>query len=134
MKARMHLPTDRALRWCLVLSVALGLSVFALVQGFRAPAVVSYDVNLAPDGTFSGFVPVQEGRNLLQVTVLASDGGEGSVSLDLDFEKSGLTGPEMLRELEETRQRNRLLMLQLERKRIEKFRERQQKNVIIEAE
>jgi len=95
---------------------------------------VSYDVHLAPDGSFSGFVPVQEGRNLLQVTVLASDGGEGSVSLDLDFEKSGLTGPEMLRELEETRQRNKLLMIQLERKRIEKFRERQQKNVIIEAE
>jgi predicted CXXCH cytochrome family protein len=29
MEARMHQPTDRALRWCLVLSVALGLSVFA---------------------------------------------------------------------------------------------------------
>jgi hypothetical protein len=29
MKARMHFPTDRALRWCLVLSVALALPVFA---------------------------------------------------------------------------------------------------------
>jgi hypothetical protein len=95
---------------------------------------VSYDVHLAPDGSFSGFVPVQEGHNLVQVTVLASDGGEGSVSLDLDFEKSGLTEHELAVELERIKRRNRELMLLLERKRIEKFRERQQKKVIIEAE
>lgn len=92
---------------------------------------VSYDVHLAPDGSFSGFVPVQEGRNEVQVTVLASDGAKGSVSLDLDFEKSGLTGPEMLRELESVKERNRQLMLLYERERMDRER---RKNVSIEAE
>ncbi|MBW2275235.1 MAG: VWA domain-containing protein [Deltaproteobacteria bacterium] len=95
---------------------------------------VSYDVHLAPDGTFSGFVPVQEGRNQVQVTVLATDGGEGSVSLALDFEMSGLTENELAVELERIKRRNKALMLELERKRIEVFRERQRKKVIIEAE
>jgi hypothetical protein len=95
---------------------------------------VSYDVQLAPDGSFSGFVPVKEGRNVVKITALASDGGEGSVNLDLDFEKSGLTERELAIELERIKRRNRELMRLLERKRIKAFRERQQKRVVIEAE
>ena len=56
---------------------------------------ISYDVQLAPDGTFSAFVPVKEGPNRVQVTALASDGGEYSVEIDLDFEKSGLSEREL---------------------------------------
>jgi hypothetical protein len=95
---------------------------------------VSYDVHLSPDGSFSGFVPVGTGRNTVQVTVLASDGGENMVSLNVDFEKSGLTENELVVELERVRKRNRDMMLLLERKRIQAFRERQKGVITIEAE
>ena len=95
---------------------------------------ISYDVHLSPDGTFSGFVPVGDGHNEVQVTVLASDGGENSVSLDVDFETSGLTENELVAELERVRERNKEMMLLLERKRIEAFRERQKGVITIEAE
>jgi hypothetical protein len=42
MKVRMHLPTDRALSWCLVLSVALGFSVLA-VSGASAQDYLGAD-------------------------------------------------------------------------------------------
>jgi hypothetical protein len=95
---------------------------------------ISYDVQLAPDGSFSAFVPVKEGPNRLQVTALASDGGEQSVELDLQFEKSGLSERELALELERIKERNKELLLLIERKRIQSFRARQQKKVVIEAE
>ena len=95
---------------------------------------VSYDVHLSPDGSFSGFVPMRLGRNKLQVTVLASDGGENSVLLDVDFEQAGLNENELVAELERVRRRNKQMMLLLERKRIQAFRERQKGVVTIEAE
>ncbi len=95
---------------------------------------ISYDVHLSPDGSFSGFVPVGTGRNTVQVTVLASDGGENSVSLNVDFEQSGLTENELVVELERVRERNKKMMLMLERKRIKAFRERQKGVITIEAE
>lgn len=95
---------------------------------------ISYDVHLSPDGTFSGFVPVGNGHNKVQVTVLASDGGENSVSLDVDFETSGLTENELVAELERVRERNKEMMLLLERDRIDAFRERQKGVITIEAE
>ncbi len=95
---------------------------------------ISYDVHLSPDGSFSGFVAVALGRNEVQVTVLASDGGEGMVSLDIEFEKSDLTENELLVELERVRRRNKEMMLLLERKRIQAFRERQKGIITIEAE
>ncbi|MCP5043581.1 MAG: VWA domain-containing protein [bacterium] len=95
---------------------------------------ISYDVHLSPDGSFSGFVPVGLGRNEVQVTVLASDGGENSVSLDVDFEQAGLTENELVAELERVRKRNKEMMLLLEQKRIQAFRERQKGVVTIEAE
>jgi hypothetical protein len=95
---------------------------------------ISYDVQLAPDGTFSAFVPVKEGANRLQVTALASDGGEHSVEVSLDFEKSGLSERELALELERIKKRNKELLRLIERKRIQSFRARQQKKVVIEAE
>jgi hypothetical protein len=95
---------------------------------------ISYDVHLSPDGSFSGFVPVDLGRNEVQVTVLASDGGESTVSLDVDFEKSELTENELLVELERVRKRNREMMTLLERERIRAFRERQKGIITIEEE
>lgn len=95
---------------------------------------ISYDVQLAPDGSFSAFVPVREGANKLQVTALASDGGERSVELELDFEKSGLSERELALELERIKKRNKELLKLIERKRIQAFRERQQKKVVIEAD
>ena len=95
---------------------------------------ISYDVQLSPDGTFSAFVPVKEGPNRVQVTALASDGGEHSVELDLDFEKSGLSERELALELERIKKRNKELLRLIERKRIQSFRNRQQKKVVIEAD
>jgi len=95
---------------------------------------VSYDVDLSPDGTFSGFVPVRVGRNRVRVTALASDGSSASVELDLDFETSGLTERELALELERIRKRNKELMLLVERERIQRFREQQRKQLEIGAE
>ena len=95
---------------------------------------ISYDVQLAPDGSFSAFVPVREGSNRVQVTALASDGGEQSVELDVNFEKSSLSERELTLELERIKRRNKELLRLIERQRIQSFRERQQKRVEIEAE
>lgn len=88
---------------------------------------VSYDVRLSPDGSFSGFVPVREGTNRVRITALASNGASGSVELDLEFETSGLSERELALELERIRERNKQLMLLIERERIQRFREQQRK-------
>jgi len=93
---------------------------------------VSYDVSLAPDGTFSGFVPVRPGANEIQVTALASDGSEGSLALQFDFAEAGLSERELARELERIKRRNKALLRILERERIQRFRDRQ-RDVVIEA-
>jgi hypothetical protein len=93
---------------------------------------VSTDVQLAPDGSFSGFVPVQEGHNKVRITALASDVSTGSVDLDLDFAKSGLTERELALELERIRERNKQLLLLVERERIQRFREQQRKVLELE--
>jgi hypothetical protein len=95
---------------------------------------VSYDVRLAPDGSFSGFVPVRDGLNLVRVTALASDGASGSVDLELRFETAGLSGRELELELERIRSRNRELMLLIEQERIQRFREQQKKVLEISPE
>jgi hypothetical protein len=94
---------------------------------------VSYDVRLSPDGSFSGFVPVREGVNRVRVTALTTGGTSGSVELDLEFETSGLTGRELGLELERIRERNKQLMLLIERERIQRFREQQRKLLEIEV-
>ena len=83
---------------------------------------IIFDVHLSPDGSFSSVVPVDLGRNELRVAVLASDGGESTISFEINFEKSVLTENELLVELERLRRRNKERMLVLERKRIRAFR------------
>jgi hypothetical protein len=95
---------------------------------------VSTDVQLYPDGRFRGFVPVKEGRNRVRVTALASDGSSGHVELDLVFEKSGLTERELALELDRIRERNKELMLLVERERIQRFREAQRKVLEFETD
>ena len=70
---------------------------------------------------------MREGRNRIRVTALASDGSSGSVELDLVFETAGLSARELTLELERIRERNKQLLLLLERERIQKFRESQRK-------
>jgi hypothetical protein len=96
----------------------------------------STDVRLEPDGSFSGFVAVREGRNRLRVTALATDGQQGSVEVEIDFKMAGLSDRELAKELDRIRERNKQLQLLVERKRIEEFRQRekQRKELEIEAE
>jgi hypothetical protein len=93
---------------------------------------VSYDVSLAPDGSFSGFVPVRPGSNEILVTALASDGREASARLEFEFEEAELSARELARELERIKRRNKELLRMLERERIQRFRDRQ-RDVVIEA-
>jgi hypothetical protein len=94
---------------------------------------VSTDVKLLPDGSFSGFVPVREGRNRVRVTALASDGTSASVEIELEFAASGQSQRELALELERIRERNKELMLLVERDRIKRFREHQRKELAIEG-
>ncbi len=95
---------------------------------------ISTDVSLSPDGSFDGFVPVREGTNRIRVTALASDGQSGEVEFDLAFERSGLSERELALELDRIRDRNKQLMLLLERERIQRFRNQQRKQVEFEVE
>ena len=95
---------------------------------------ISYDVELSPDGSFYAVVPVREGQNELEISALATDGGEAQRRVALQFEKSGLTARELAIELERIKARNRELMRLIERKRIEAFRERQKKRLEIEPD
>jgi von Willebrand factor type A domain len=94
---------------------------------------VSYDVSLLPDGSFSGFVPVCDGVNRVRVTALASDGASGSVDFELLFDPSGPGERALALELERIRERNKQLMLLIEREPIQRFRERQRKELEIDA-
>ncbi len=94
---------------------------------------VSTDVKLLPDGSFSGFVPVREGHNQVRVTALASDGTSASVELEVDFAASGQSARELALELERIRERNKELMLLVERDHIKRFREHQRKELSIEG-
>jgi len=95
---------------------------------------VSTDVRLSPDGNFEGFVPVREGSNRVRVTALASDGTSDSVEFDMTFETAGLSGRELTIELERIRERNKQLMLLIERDRIQRFRDKQRKDLEFEIE
>ena len=93
----------------------------------------STDVRLLPDGSFTGFVPVKEGKNRVRVTALATDGTRGSVELDLTFKVAELSDRELALELERIRDRNKELQLLLERKRIEEFRESEKQRKELEV-
>jgi hypothetical protein len=93
----------------------------------------SSDVRLAPDGSFTGFVPVREGRNRVRVSALASDGSRGSIELEFDFEHAEVGDRSRLAELERIRRQNKELELHRLGLEIEDFRREQKKRVEIEA-
>ncbi len=95
---------------------------------------LSTDVRLSPDGSFAGFVPVQEGRNRVRVTALASDGSEGAVEFDLEFRKGGLSQREKELQLERMREMSRELLLRREGGQVERFREQQRKELELRRE
>jgi len=94
----------------------------------------STDVRLAPDGSFTGFVPVREGRNRVRVSALASDGSRGSVELEFDFEHSQVGDRSRLGELERIREQNKQLELHRLGLEVEQFRREQKKRLEVEAE
>ena len=95
---------------------------------------LSTDVRLSPDGSFSGFVPVREGKNQVRITALASDGARGTATIELTFARSQLTTREMATELERIRRMNKELLLLRERKRIDDFRNQEKKDLEIQVE
>lgn len=94
----------------------------------------STDVRLAPDGTFRGFVPVREGYNRVRVTALATDGSRAHRDVEVEFGMSQWSDRELALELETIRRANKELVLETERKRIEDFRRRAQKELEVEIE
>jgi hypothetical protein len=88
------------------------------------------DLLLAPDGSFSGFVPVRPGLNRIRVSALASDGTRGSTEFDLTFAKQGLSTLELAAEQERIRQRTRELQLKMESERQKAFRKRERERVL----
>jgi hypothetical protein len=94
----------------------------------------SSDVRLAPDGSFTGFVPVREGKNRVRISALASDGSRGSVELEFDFEHNQVGDRARLDELERIREQNKQLEIHRLGIEIEQFRQEQKKRVEIEAQ
>jgi Mg-chelatase subunit ChlD len=95
---------------------------------------LSTDVRLNPDGSFTGFVPVREGKNQVRITALASDGTRGSANLELTFSRSQFTSREMATELDRIRRMNKELLLLRERKRIDEFRNKEKKDLEIQVD
>jgi hypothetical protein len=91
----------------------------------------STDVRVAPDGAFTGYVPVREGRNRVRVVALASDGTRGELELELDFALSQVGSRDKLAELERIRRQNRDLELKRKSLEIEAFRTQQRRRLEI---
>ena len=89
----------------------------------------STDVRLAPDGSFTGFVPVRDGKNRVRISALASDGSRGSVELEFDFEHTEVGDRTRLSELERIREQNKQLEIHRLGMEIEQFRQEQRKRV-----
>jgi hypothetical protein len=95
---------------------------------------LSTDVRLAPDGSFSGWVPVTEGMNRVRVSALASDGASGAVEFDLEFRKGGLTEQEKEIQLRRMQEMSRELLLRREAQSVESFREKQRNELELRRE
>ena len=65
--------------------------------------------------------------NRVRVTALSTDGSSGSVEFDIVFETSSFTSKELALELDRIRERNKHLMLLIEREHIQRFRDQQRK-------
>jgi von Willebrand factor type A domain len=94
----------------------------------------STDVRLAPDGSFTGFVPVREGKNRVRISALASDGSRGSMELEFDFEHNAIGDRSRLSELERIREQNKKLELHRLGLEVEEFRREQKKRLEIEPQ
>lgn len=94
---------------------------------------LSTDVQLSPDGSFTGYVPVREGPNRVRVSALASDGSRGAVEFELEFERSAQAGRDPMKELERIRRQNKELELKRMELEIEAFREEQRKELELRA-
>lgn len=94
---------------------------------------LSTDVQLAPDGSFTGYVPVREGKNRVRVSALASDGSRGAAEFELVFRRAELGDRDRLRELERIRRQNKQLELRRMELEIEAFREQQRKELELRA-
>ena len=94
---------------------------------------LSTDVQLAPDGSFTGYVPVREGKNRVRVSALASDGSRGAAEFELVFRRAELADRDRLRELERIRRQNKQLELRRMELEIEAFREQQRKELELRA-
>ena len=66
-----------------------------LTSGHSARAV-----RLFPDGTFDGYAPLLEGKNLLRVTIYGERGGSTSVDLPVTFEQLAAEHPGARRRLQ----------------------------------
>ncbi len=93
----------------------------------------STDVRLGPDGGFTGYVPVADGKNRVRVTALATDGTRGSVEFDLNFARKDLADRSMA-ELDRIRQQNKELEIRRLQLEIDAFRAEQKKRLEIEVE
>ena len=94
----------------------------------------STDVRLSPDGSFTGYVPVQEGTNRMRVNALASDGRTGGVEFDMVFKHSTFGDRDGLTELERIREQNKELELRRLEIEIETFRQQQRKELELQPE
>ncbi len=94
----------------------------------------STDVRLAPDGNFTGYLPMREGRNRVRIVALASDGTRGELEMELEFQISQLGSRDKLGELERIRRQNRELELRRRSLEIEAFREQQRKRLEIRVQ
>jgi hypothetical protein len=93
------------------------------------------DIELNPDGSFKGFVPVAPGMNRIRVSALASDGSRGSTEFDITFKYQEMTDAELESELERVRKRNREIQLIMEQKRQDAFRKLERERMVeIEVE
>jgi hypothetical protein len=88
------------------------------------------DILLAPDGSFTGFVPVRPGVNRIRVSALASDGTRGSMEFDLKFAQQGMTELELAAERDRIRQRTKEIQLRLERDKQEAFRKQERERTL----
>lgn len=91
----------------------------------------STDVRLAPDGNFTGYLPVREGKNRVRIVALTSDGARGEMELELEFRLSQVGSRDKLGELERIRRQNKQLDLHRRSLEIEAFREQQRKRLEI---
>lgn len=93
----------------------------------------STDVRLAPDGSFAGYVPVQEGRNRVRIVALASDGTRGELELEFEFALSRVGSRDSPGELERIRRQNRELEISRRNVEIEAFRAQQRRSLEIQV-